>query len=110
MSTETRSATGLKLVEHCSGVGALALGDRVFPNVAYEVDRFQGMAASGMPIPGLHRIEGTLNIEDVPELRDRVGSSLILRLQDGRAWRITLAGPHGRILSEGHGPSRCTCC
>lgn len=110
MSQETRSADLLKLVEECSGVGALAVGDRVFENVAYDVRRFQGIAASGMPIPGLHRFEGALDIAGLPELRDRVGSLLTLRLQDGRAWRVTLAGEDGRILTEGHGPSRCTCC
>jgi len=39
-----------------------------------------------------------------------VGSSLVLRLEDGRALGITLADGAGRVLAEGHGPSRCLCC
>lgn len=100
----------LRLIEHCSGVGALTAQDRVFSGIGYDVRRFQGMAPTGMPIPGLHRIEGTLDIAARPELRELIGSNLVLRLEDGRAWRITLAAADGRILSEGHGPSRCLCC
>jgi hypothetical protein len=33
-----------------------------------------------------------------------------LRLEDGRALPVTLADACGRVLSEGHGPSRCQCC
>ena len=108
--SQTQSAGGLKLVEQCSGVGSLALGDRVFDKVAYDVKRFQGISASGMPIPGLHRFEGSVDIAGLPALRERVGASFTLRLQDGRAWRVTLADENGSILTEGHGPSRCTCC
>jgi hypothetical protein len=35
---------------------------------------------------------------------------LTLRLQDGRALGITIADTTGRVLAEGHGPSRCLCC
>lgn len=108
--SRTPSTDNLKLVEHCSGIGSLALGERVFDNVSYELKRFQGMSASGMPIPGLHRFEGALDVAGLPELRKRVGTTLTLRLQDGRAWRLTLAGEDGRVLTEGHGPSRCLCC
>src|SRR5690606_18700617 len=47
----------LRLVEECVGVGEVTVRERVFSGVRYEVRRFQAMTASGMPVPGLHRIE-----------------------------------------------------
>jgi hypothetical protein len=64
-------------------------------------------AANGMPVPGMHRIEGRI---DGPDLSGLVGIPLTLRLQDGRALGIMLADAGGRVLAEGHGPSRCMCC
>ena len=34
----------------------------------------------------------------------------IADIVDGRKLRITLVDADGRILAEGHGPSRCLCC
>lgn len=68
------------------------------------------MAKSGLPIPGLHRIEGSIDLNGLPEPARRVGVSYALTLADGRVIGITLADRDGRVLTEGHGPSRCTCC
>jgi hypothetical protein len=101
----------LKLVEECSGVGHLVAGERIFRSVSYRISRFQGLAPSGLPIPGLHRIEGMLDLGAIPEAGKLVGSALTLRLADGRSLAITLAGTDGRVLAEGHGPKRgCACC
>ena len=39
-----------------------------------------------------------------------VGEPLTLTLEDGRAIAVRLADVGGRILVEGHGPGRCSCC
>jgi hypothetical protein len=100
----------MKLIEECSGVGEIACEGEVFGNVRYAISRYQGLARSGLPIPGLHRIEGALEIGGLPEPLRRVGKSYALTLDDGRVIRVTLAGEDGRVLTEGHGPSRCSCC
>jgi hypothetical protein len=63
-----------------------------------------------MPIPGLHRIEGSVDLSAGSDMSGLVGLPLTLRLEDGRAMGITIADATGRVLSEGHGPSRCLCC
>ena len=100
-----------KLVEECSGRGDLMQDGAVLRQVRYTITRYQGMLeGSGMPIPGLHRIEGSVDLpgdEDQPS----VGATLTLRLEDGRTLAVTLADRNGRILTEGHGPcGGCSCC
>ena len=36
--------------------------------------------------------------------------TVMLKLTDGRVLGITIVDTSGRILSEGHGPSKCLCC
>lgn len=101
----------MNLIERCAGNGRLLAEDRTLGRVAYRVDRYQGIALSGLPIPGLHRIEGAVDLANVPAARDLVGADLKLELEDGRTLRITLADETGRVLAEGHGPKRgCGCC
>ncbi|HZJ29922.1 MAG TPA: hypothetical protein VFD21_00020 [Vicinamibacterales bacterium] len=98
-----------KLVEELSGTGDLEDQGTVLRRVRYSVARYQGMlVGSGMPIPGVHRIEGSTDFE-VTDV-SLIGRPLTLRLEDGRALGVVLAGRDGRLLSEGHGPSRCLCC
>jgi hypothetical protein len=98
-----------KLVEELSGTGDLEDQGTVLRRVHYSVARYQGMlVGSGMPIPGLHRIEGSTDFE-VTDV-SLIGKPLTLRLEDGRALGVVLAARDGRLLSEGHGPSRCLCC
>jgi hypothetical protein len=101
-----------KLVETYEGTGALIDQDVVLAHVRYHVRRFQGMLeGSGMPIPGLHRIEGSVDYVVGADNTRLVGAPLTLRLEDGRSLAITLADRDGRVLAEGHGPSRgCSCC
>jgi hypothetical protein len=109
----------MKLVEECAGVGDLSREGEIIRQVHYRIARYQGMQpGSGLPIPGLHRIEGTIDVgpegagprASRGEFSTLVGQPLTLRLEDGRALGITLADADGRVLSEGHGPSRCLCC
>ena len=99
----------MKLVEQCAGVGDLSAKDGLIPQVRYEIARYQGFVEhSGLPVPGVHRIEG--RVDSTADLAPLVGERLTLRLEDGRALAITIADADGRVLAEGHGPSRCLCC
>jgi hypothetical protein len=99
-----------KLVEQSEGTGELVKDGTVLRQVRYSITRYQGMlVGSGMPIPGLHRIEGSTDYE-VADM-SLIGRPLTLRLEDGRAIGVTLAARDGRLLSEGHGPAGgCSCC
>jgi hypothetical protein len=99
-----------KLVEESSGTGELVHDGMVLGRVRYSIARYQGMlVGSGMPVPGLHRLEGSTDYE-VADV-SLIGRPLTLRLEDGRALGVTLAARDGRLLSEGHGPAGgCSCC
>lgn len=100
----------LKLVEEYSGVGDLMVNGQRTHQVRYNIARYQGILQSGLPLPGLHRIEGSIAAESGADISELAGSHVTLRLEDGRALNLTLTGPDGRVLNEGHGPGRCLCC
>jgi hypothetical protein len=99
----------MKAVEEYAGEGQLSWLGGSRP-VGYRLTRRQGMAANGMPVPGLFRIEGDLDLGGEPVPAAAVNSPVTLTLGDGRSMRLTVTTPEGRVLSEGHGPSRCRCC
>ena len=100
----------MNAIEELTGQGELLWPGIAPRSVGYRLTRHQGLAANGMPVPGLFRVEGRLDFGggDVPD--DAFGRTLTLRLADGRSIGVTLASRDGRVLSEGHGPSRCLCC
>jgi hypothetical protein len=100
------------LVEECVGRGDLMQNGAVMSGVRYRISRYQGMLeGSGMPVPGLHRIEGSIDLESRGDESPHVGAVLTLRMEDGRTLAVTLADRSGRIVAEGHGPSGgCSCC
>ena len=101
----------MKLVEEYRGVGALRWRQGTIGAIAYRINRYQGMALSGLPIPGVHRIEGTITFTNAADAATLVGSDVTLDLEDGRSLSLTVADEHGRVLAEGHGPGRgCSCC
>jgi hypothetical protein len=101
----------VKLVEECSGVGTLRWQDKRFPRVPYRIRRFQGFTAAGLPVPGFHRIEGVIDAAELEDAAKLVGKDFTLDIEDGRSLALTLADASGRVLAEGHGPTRgCSCC
>jgi hypothetical protein len=101
----------MKCVEETSGGGELILNGTTLCKVGYQIRRFQGMTeGSGLPIPGLHRIEGLIEFDQNVDPREWIGVPLNLKFEDGRVFGISLVSADGRILSEGHGPSKCLCC
>jgi len=101
----------MKLVEEYAGVGSLRWRDGNLGAVPYRISRFQGMATSGLPVPGLHRIEGTVTLTGVANAAQLVGENVKLDLEDGRTLSLTVADDSGRVLTEGHGPRHgCSCC
>lgn len=99
----------MKVVEEYAGEGELSWQGGSC-EVAYRLTRLQGIAANGMPVPGLFRIEGDLDLRGEPVPAAAVNSPVMLKLGDGRSMRVTVTSSEGRVLSEGHGPSRCLCC
>lgn len=101
----------MKLVEERTGEGRLSVHGKSVGSVAYAIHRYQAMTTGGLPVPGLHRIEGRIAIEG---LADRSGlepnAHVALELEDGRRLELTLVDGNGRVLGEGHGPGRCGCC
>ena|SRR5690606_5660660 len=102
----------LKLVEECAGVGDLVRNGERLQRVTYRISRYQGMLeGSGMPVPGMHRVEGSIDIAGAAALSALVGVPLVLKLEDGRSLPIALADESGRVVDERHGPGRgCSCC
>jgi hypothetical protein len=110
-ATPLHSEPVVKLVEEYAGVGSLRSRDGTIGTIPYRISRYQGMALSGLPVPGLHRIEGTVELANVPNAAALVGVDVALELEDGRTLALTVADEHGRVLAEGHGPKRgCGCC
>jgi hypothetical protein len=101
----------MKLVEESAGLGALERNGEKLRPIRYRISRYQGVQeGSGLPIPGLYRIEGTLDLEAGTNSREWIDTPLTLRLEDGRSLQITVVDEAGRVLSEGHGPMKCMCC
>jgi hypothetical protein len=101
----------MKLVEEREGEGRLTVRGEAVGQVAYTLNRYQAMTAGGMPVPGLHRIEGQLALDALPEsLGLGCDSHVALELEDGRRLELTVIDASGRVLAEGHGPGKCGCC
>lgn len=101
----------MKLVEESAGLGQLEHNGQALPQIRYRISRFQGvMEGSGLPIPGLYRIEGSIDFDAGTDSSNWIDIPLTLRLEDGRSLQITIVDKAGRVLSEGHGPMKCMCC
>ena len=89
----------MKLVEQCAGIGELTWRGEAYGSIPYSINRFQAMMPSGLPVPGLHRIEGQLELGAVPEPAVLAGGSVTLRLEDGRTMNLTVEDDTGRVSS-----------
>ena len=108
---EQDSGEAMKLVEESKGEGTLSVRGEPVGRVGYAISRYQAMMAGGMPVPGLHRIEGRLALEALPPaVGIECDMHLSLELEDGRLLEFTLIDTEGRVLAEGHGPGKCGCC
>jgi hypothetical protein len=97
-------------VETREGVGTVSCAGETYPNVRYGIARFQGMTLAGLPVPGVHRLDGRLEFENNAALSSLVGSKLSLQLDDGSVMQLELLDSDGRVVAHGHGPGRCLCC
>ena len=98
-----------RFVEERVGLGSVRSAGVSYEGVKYAVSRFQGMTRAGLPVPGVHRLEGRLEFTDgLPETI--VGSRLELSLEDGSSMSLELLDADGRVVAHGHGPGRCMCC
>jgi len=101
----------MKLVEESAGLGELGQNGQPLRQVRYRIRRFQGfMEGSGLPIPGLYRIEGSIDFDAGKDSPNWIDTPLMLKLEDGRSLQIIIVDDSGRVLSEGHGPLKCMCC
>lgn len=101
----------MKLVEERQGEGLLTVRGEAAGQIGYSIRRFQAMTAGGLPVPGLHRIEGMLALEAIAaNLALESDMKLQLQLEDGRRLDLTLLDLDGSVLAEGHGPGKCGCC
>ena len=109
----------MKLVERCAGQGRLVGRDQVVREVRYAIEVHQGvLEGSGLPVPGLRTITGSLDAPGVPahgsdatssEFASLVGADLTLQLEDGRRLGITLTDADGCVAARGVGPGG-PCC
>jgi hypothetical protein len=98
-------------VEERAGEGELSRQGDFVRRVRYRLSRFQGaLPGSGLPLPGAHRLEGTIDRDSAAAVAHLVGVRLTLRLEDGRAFGVTLMDASGRIHADGRMPAGCSCC
>jgi len=100
-----------KLVEESAGQGELSRCGALLHSVRYRISRFQAqLGESGLPVPGVYRIEGTLEFGPSGTPAELIGQAFTLTLDDGRALDVTVTSADGRILTEGRHPRGCACC
>lgn len=97
-------------VEERHGTGAVTCAGIRYEGVTYEISRFQGMTRAGLPVPGVHRLDGRIELADVKTRAALAGRSIVLHLEDGSVMNLELLDADGRVLAHGHGPGQCRCC
>ena len=110
MHQQSSSESQFKAVDRKTGVGSLQCAGEQYTNVKYDFTRFQAMTRAGLPVPGLHRLDGQIALSNSDEQAVLVGQSIVLILEDGTSMNMTVTDESGRILARGHGPQGCGCC
>src|SRR5215468_5571424 len=76
-----QSLAMMKLIEETTGVGELIQDGVLLRRTTYRVRRHQGvMEGSGLPVPGLHRIEGSIDFDSSSDPSAWIGVPLTLKL------------------------------
>lgn len=104
------SEARFRKVEERRGTGSVTCAGATYESVAYSISRFQGMTAAGLPVPGVHRLDGSVEFADRQAQSALVGKQIALSLEDGSVMSLQLLDADGRVLAHGHGPGRCLCC
>ena len=110
MQTDDGDDDRFRKVETRAGVGTASCAGVTYDGVRYEITRFQGMTQSGLPVPGVHRLDGRVEFEAGVSVDALVGARVSLNLQDGSVMQLELLDSDGRVVAHGHGPGRCLCC
>ncbi|MGD8324896.1 MAG: hypothetical protein PVF50_11080 [Gammaproteobacteria bacterium] len=97
-------------VEEREGIGTVSCAGVTYENVRYAIVRFQGMTRAGLPVPGVHRFDGRIALENGESIDALVGSQLRLHLKDGSVITLEMLDGEGRVVAHGHGPGKCLCC
>ncbi len=97
-------------VEERTGTGTMRCSGVTWEHVRYGITRFQGMTRAGLPVPGVHRLDGRIEFADPATREQLVGRQLVLHLEDGSILNLELLDADGRVVAHGHGPGRCLCC
>lgn len=104
------SGPRFRKVEERAGTGSVTCAGVTYPNVDYGISRFQGMTRAGLPVPGVHRLDGRVAFADKQAQALLAGRQIVLRLEDGSVMNLELLDADGRVLAHGHGPGQCRCC
>jgi hypothetical protein len=97
-------------VEERIGTGTVRCAGLTYESVRYGISRFQGMTRAGLPVPGVHRLDGRLELDGIESVEQLVGRQLALHLEGGGVLNLELLDTDGRVVAHGHGPGRCMCC
>jgi len=90
----------MEIVKQASGVGDLFDHDSRIGTVRYTLSIYQHtLGPGGLPVPGLERLEGSIDVGGAISAEPLVGRTLALKLADGRVLAIVLADAEGRVTS-----------
>src|ERR1044071_10068344 len=74
--SERQLEWAMRLVEQYAGIGSLRWREGTLGPIPYRIARYQGMATSGLPVPGVHRIEGVVTLDGIAEAAALVGADV----------------------------------
>ena len=103
----------MEIVKDVAGVGDLFHNESLLGQVRYALSIYQHtLGPGGLPVPGLERLEGSIDVGREINAQPLVGHELALKLADGRVLALVLADADGRVASCAPALQRrgCSCC
>jgi hypothetical protein len=103
----------MEIVKNAAGVGDLFHNESLLGQVRYALSIFQQtLGPGGFPVPGLERLEGSIDLGRDINVQPLVGHELALKLDDGRVLALVLTDAAGRVASSAPALQRrgCSCC